>query len=96
MCQQESVKLLLSLAGVPLRVLEVLWVTPPQPWTTQVLEVDENRNVVTSDVEFYQEFITVHDLATTSFVGFLRGIVDPPDVNQKEAFTVLYEHLTDE
>lgn len=49
----------LVFCNVPLRVLEVLAVKCRQAPTTQVIEVDENRNVVTGEVEFSPGFATV-------------------------------------
>lgn len=58
---------------IPFRVMKVLGVTRPQAPTTQVMEVDENRNVVTLEVDPSSGFTTIHGSFCHRPVRFFEG-----------------------
>lgn len=66
--------LLLVFCKVASRVMEVLKVTGVQARTNQVMEVGENGNVVTHEVESSPESTTVSDLFCHGVVRFFPGV----------------------
>lgn len=72
-CQLKTGTFLLVFSEVPLRLMEVLRVTCTQAPTTQVMDVDENENVVTSEVQSSPAFTTVRDSFGHGAVRLLEG-----------------------